>query len=462
VKPLLGDLATNLRHGLRAVLFRPVSLYDFRIGAEQVVALFLLMVAGRLAMDLAMNGPGGSFNVQALTNEVTIVGALLLSGFIISRLTGEPRLLPGFPVVLLAMDPWFLLVQTALRWTATSGWLALPRIGWGLHVGLIAWFLLAAFFALRRFAPGRPTRACAGFAAYLAFFFGAYWALPAQDMWKRADLPREAAKTSVTDEAVFHAQPLLLEASLAALRPGRPGITDVYFVGFGAYSHEDVFMKEVKAIDELFRSRFDAEGRSVILINNAQTAAEVPVASATNLARVLRHVGGLMNRDEDVLVLYVTTHGSEKHRLSVVNWPLALQEIDPAALARMLAESGIKWRVLAISACYSGGFVDALKSDTTLVMTAAAADRQSFGCGNDSDFTYFGRALFDEALRNTFSFEQAFQRARQAIAERERAQKFVPSNPQIYAGAAIGGKLRELEARLQWLATLPVATEEDR
>jgi hypothetical protein len=283
-------------------------------------------------------------------------------------------------------------------------------------------------------------------------------------MWaaRPADPLRAAARASVADEAVFHAQPLLLEASLAALKPGRPGIPDVYFVGFGAYSREDVFMKEVRVVDELFRSRFDAEGRSVILINNPQTAAEVPVASATNLARVLRHIGGLMNREEDLLVLYLTTHGTEKHRLSVVNWPLALQEIDPPALARMLEESGIKWRVLAISACYSGGFVDALKNDTTLVMTAAAADRQSFGCGADSDFTYFGRALFDEELRRTFSFAEAFQRARQAIAEREQAQKFLPSNPQYQAGAAIGGKLREVESRLQWLAALPPTVEEDR
>src|SRR5262249_20718981 len=143
---------------------------------------------------------------------------------------------------------------------------------------------------------------------------------------------------------------------------------------------------------ELFRERFDAEGRTVELINNPKTATEVPIASATNLGRVLRHIGGLMNPEEDVLVLYLTTHGSDKHRLAVVNWPLALQDIDPPMLRRMLDESGIKWRVLAISACYSGGFIEPLKSETTLIMTAADAKSTSFGCGTESDFTYFGKA----------------------------------------------------------------------
>jgi hypothetical protein len=268
---------------------------------------------------------------------------------------------------------------------------------------------------------------------------------------------------SVADEAAFHAQPALIEASLAALRPGRAGVPDVYFVGFGGYAQEDVFMKEVNVIGELFRSRFDAEGRSVALINNPRTAREVPVASATNLARVLAHIGGIMNRDEDVLVLYLTTHGTEQHRLAVVNWPLRLRDIDPPMLRRMLDGAGIRWRVLAISACYSGGFIDALKSETTLVMTAADAMRQSFGCGTESDFTNFGRALFDEELRGTHSFTEAFERARRAIAERERRGGHEPSNPQIHVGAAIVPKLREIEARLYaWSAAGLVELDEDR
>jgi hypothetical protein len=199
-----------------------------------------------------------------------------------------------------------------------------------------------------------------------------------------------------------------------------------------------------------------------VLINNARTAGVVPNATATSLGRVLRHLGTIMNPEEDVLVLYLTSHGTEKHRLSVVNGPMTLQDIDPAMLARMLDDARIKWRVLAVSACYAGGFIGPLKSETTLIMTAADARSQSFGCGAESDFTYFGRALFDEQLRETHSFIEAFERARQTIAEREATGKHRPSNPQIFVGSAMPGKLREVESQLQALPAVGPILEEDR
>ena len=67
--------------------------------------------------------------------------------------------------------------------------------------------------------------------------------------------------------------------------------------------------------------------------------------------------------------------------------------------------------------------------------------------------------IFDEELRATHSFTEAFERARRAIAERERAGKHAPSNPQIFIGGAMAGKLREVESRLQMLAAAASAAE---
>ena len=393
---------------------------------------------------------------------MTVIMGLLLAAFVAAKLTNEPRILLGYPIALLAMDPFFLVLQGVLRWSDESmGWLPSRA----LYIALLAWFLVAACAVLMRFAPGRPGRVGAAFAVYLLLFFAGYWWLPPQDLWmaRPAEADERANGTSRSrTRRYFTLSRRCSRASLAALRPQRPGVPDIYFVGFGAYAREDVFMKEVEVIGELFRERFDAEGRTIALINNPKTAAVLPIATATNLARVLRHVGGLMDREEDVLVLYLTSHGSEKHRLSVVNWPLKLLEIDPRMLRRMLDDAGIKWRVLAVSACYAGGFVEALKSETTLVMTAAAANRQSFGCGAESEFTYFGKALFDEELRRTHSFTEAFESARRAIAERERAGKHEPSNPQIFVGAAMAGKLREVESRLRALSAAAPGADEDR
>ena len=134
----------------------------------------------------------------------------------------------------------------------------------------------------------------------------------------------------------------------------------------------------------------------------------------------------------------------------------------------MLADSGIKWKIIVISACYSGGFIEALKDDNTLILTASDATHTSFGCETDSDFTWFSKAYFDQALREQaqqgrYSFTEAFERAKVLVAEREKAAGHEPSNPQMHLGSAMREKLKELEARLAQRATAaPVAAGEAR
>jgi hypothetical protein len=112
----------------------------------------------------------------------------------------------------------------------------------------------------------------------------------------------------------------------------------------------------------------------------------------------------------------------------------------------MLDEAGIRNRVIAVSACYSGGWIEPLRNEDTLVMTAADADHTSYGCGSRSDLTYFGRAVFDEQLRKTKSFEDAFRAAVPVIRQREIEAKKDDgfSNPQIFVGREIHALLDEL------------------
>ena len=94
-------------------------------------------------------------------------------------------------------------------------------------------------------------------------------------------------------------------------------------------------------------------------------------------------------------------------------------------------------KVIVISACYSGGYIAPLKDDRTLIMTAARPDRVSFGCSEEADFTYFGDALFAEALNQTDDLKQAFELARASVAERERREGFEASEPQLWAPPAV-------------------------
>jgi hypothetical protein len=256
-------------------------------------------------------------------------------------------------------------------------------------------------------------------------------------------------------ETVMANQHRLLQRELDALRPQTPGKVDLFAIGFAGDGSESVFRNEVEYFSLLMSRRFGAGGHTLSLINSPDTVDSVPLAALSNLSAALKFVGTRMDRQEDVLLLFLTSHGSRNHQLYVGMDPLPLFQIDPQNLRAALDASGIRNRVVVVSACYSGGFVDALRDAHTLVITAARADRSSFGCSVDSDITFFGQAYLVDALNRTTDFQQAFSIADKEIREREMAEGDTPSVPQIAVGTAIGETLSGLRSTLA--VTGPVA-----
>ena len=245
-------------------------------------------------------------------------------------------------------------------------------------------------------------------------------------------------------DRVLAQQPQLIKTAIDSLAPQRPRVTDVYFVGLAGDSSEAVFRREVASVTGLLDARFGTKGRSLTLVNSPETIATLPLATPRNLRRVLARVGGIMDREEDVLFLFLTSHGSPD-RFWIDAGPVDADPIYSDDLKEMLNDSGIKWRVLVISACHSGSFINELWDAHTLIITAAREDRTSFGCGSERDWTYFGEAYFDRALRSDPSFVSAFDQAEKAIAQREKDEDLTPSFPQMRIGRLIGPKLAALE-----------------
>ena len=277
--------------------------------------------------------------------------------------------------------------------------------------------------------------------------------LPADPLWEAASGPDEATvqegdEAEPFSESALYAQTSLLRAAEDKIKPERAGVEDLYFVGFAPFAAQDVFMKETQVIGKLLEDRFDVRGRTISLISHPSLAGKMPIATLTSLRDALQAVGRRINPDEDVVLLHMTSHGSATHELSVEFYPLELEAIRPTDVRSALDDAGIKWRIVVVSACYSGGFIDALKDAHTMVVTASDATHTSFGCGNDFDFTYFSKAYYDEALRKTYSFDEAFALAKVSIRERERKEGLEASNPQIYMGEAMKEKLSGLEKRL--------------
>jgi hypothetical protein len=245
-------------------------------------------------------------------------------------------------------------------------------------------------------------------------------------------------------KAALPRQPQLLQEALHALAPQRPGVRDLYFVGFAGYGDQDVFRKEVEHVRDLFDQEFGTRGHSLVLVNSPATLDRYPLATLENLKTVLAALGKELDPNEDVLFLFLTSHGSPRTGVALRLNGRRLGDIAPRQLAGALAAAGIKNRVVLISSCFSGQFVPSLANDDSLVITAAGANRASFGCATEAEWTYFGKGYFVDALPMRREFIPAFFDARNRVAAREMWDRLPPSEPQISVGSRIGRVLQEL------------------
>jgi hypothetical protein len=139
----------------------------------------------------------------------------------------------------------------------------------------------------------------------------------------------------------------------------------------------------------------------------------------------------------------MTSHG-EQTGFALQLPGAAVTDLTPQQVASTLDTEGIKNRVVIVSACYAGVFMQPLENDNTIVMTAADDKSTSFGCAPERDWTYFGDALFRQSLQRGTDFEHAFDHARILIQGWELMDRLPPSNPQAYFGPALVAKLAPL------------------
>lgn len=238
-----------------------------------------------------------------------------------------------------------------------------------------------------------------------------------------------------------------LSAALAAVGAQRPGTVDAYVV-VAALDSDPVFAREAREAGRVLSRRYHAEGRTIVLAGPDGRGGEpLPMGSPTALAAALARVREQMDAREDVLVLYTTSHGAP--------WGIVYDDgdqgfgaISPTRLWTMLGSLGITNRLLMVSACFSGQFVPMLRTPTTAIVTASSADRTSFGCQSDNDWTFFGDAMINHALRRPQPLAAAAEEATGLIAGWEKQGRVKPSQPQVAIGADVARWLAPLEAEL--------------
>ncbi len=358
-----------------------------------------------------------------------------------------------------ASDLYCLIVaQSLLFVVAVNGLLvAFPSVstGIGLVIAqiLLLWMVIAQLILLWRSGSKKVLPMLLGSLLLLAGL-ALEFSVNQPHFWyphEQASAEVERKNLELTQE-LMEAQPALLAARLSELKSQRHGVIDLYTITFAPYGTEDVFHNETAMVSKVMASRFDAAGRGVQLVNHPDTVDTLAWATPLNLRRSIQKMAKVMDLKEDILFLHLTSHGASDGELAAEFEPMSVQTLKPADLRGWLDEAGIRYSVISVSACFAGNWVAPLSSESTLVMTASDADHTSYGCGRKSDLTFFGRALYDEQLRNnTLSFEAAHAAARPIIQQREEVAGKDDgfSNPQIKVGAVIRERLALLQARLQ-------------
>ncbi|WP_397451215.1 C13 family peptidase [Pseudomonas sp. NA-150] len=237
------------------------------------------------------------------------------------------------------------------------------------------------------------------------------------------------------------AQGPLLEKALAAVPVSTPAV-ELYSLVVGGDGKQSVFMREADFVSKLLSTRFGAYGQ-ITLVNHRDHMADRPLATRENINRAAQTLAQ-RSGPEDLIFIYLTSHGTHDHELVLDQPRLELTDLPADELAAVLAPLKNRDKIIVISACYSGGFIPALKDDRTVVITASRADRVSFGCSEEADFTYFGDALFAKALVETDDLQQAFNQAKTTVAAREASENFEASEPQIWAPKAVMAHWQQL------------------
>jgi hypothetical protein len=250
--------------------------------------------------------------------------------------------------------------------------------------------------------------------------------------WINGQRVRDAEGKLLPDtlELGLLAQGRLLDAALANIPPSTPAV-ELYSLTLGGDGKQSVFLRESDYVANMLSTRFGAFGQ-IRLVNHRDHLADRPMATRENLRRAALALAE-RSGPEDLIFIYLTSHGTSEHELVLDQPRMELADLPADELAAVLAPLKNRDKIIVISSCYSGGFIPALKDERTLIMTASRADRVSFGCSEEANFTYFGDALFVQALNQTDDLEQAFKRAKATVAERELADGFEASEPQIWA-----------------------------
>lgn len=445
MRAIIHALGRNLAAGLRLALFLPVGRASFRISVTQLLLVVVLSAAIDIDADWARAAHEARFSLLGLHGEIFALGLLALASATLAILRRDGELYLALPIVVLASFPIVQIVHVLpdLPRTADS---VTPEAKALIEYAVLAWMFIIAMRAVYVCTdPARPRRrlwAVAGGLLLIAPFWFAPLLGPLEPWWREIDASiADPGAISPASEAVLAAQQFMLDRALDQLEEERPGVSDLYFVAFAPDARRAGFIADVDAAQRTMDERWDAQGRSVVMLNSPATVAERPFASITHLRQVLLEIGDIIDTDDDVVMVYVTGNSRADHTLTAVNPPLELAALSPQGLKQLFDAADIRWRIVVVSTCEAGAWIDALKDDETVVIASSAAGVRGADCAGSLRPGAFARAFFGEAMRRSDDLTAAFDAARRQLVDQHAAE------PVMSVGPAIAEQLKALRQR---------------
>ncbi len=232
-----------------------------------------------------------------------------------------------------------------------------------------------------------------------------------------------------------NASDVLLERQLAAVESGLEklpkGERALVYLGSAQHSQSLAFQRDVLLLEKRLKS-IHPKLQSIILSNQESSTLTYPFATLETLGEAFKRISKWSQTYPLTLVVLVSTHGN----VDVLSTNIANTYFSPVRsrnLRAWLNELGDTPSTVILSACYSGSFLPIISEPHRIVLTAAAATRNSFGCAYGSENTYFISALFGEDFDPGKTWKANFDTALSTIEKREQALHVaLPSNPQRF------------------------------
>lgn len=208
----------------------------------------------------------------------------------------------------------------------------------------------------------------------------------------------------------------------------------VIYAGFAMHSQSKAFRNDILAGEKVARA-IDPDAIVFKLSNPAiLQSADWPHATEGNVAAVMKRVASLARPQDRVMILLATHGGPNVLANQVGTRPQSL--LKAKRLGELLADLRGKPTLLVLSACFSGSFLSTAAEKNRVVLTAAARDRNSFGCHFQSNNTYFVDALLNQPSLHGHSIVEAMETATIAIDRKEKREGLSPASlPQMSVGS---------------------------